>query len=129
MAPAPRFAGSGAETPLPLRRRRRRHDPCLPRRRRRHAALDADDDALRRSASLLVGLFTFAGETALANRVRPSSRRPGQMEELAPAAPPGVPATDVPSDETASTEEIDAAPVAPIGNAAQVKAKETTRGR
>jgi hypothetical protein len=49
-------------------------------------AMDAYDSAFSRTANLLVGLFTFAGESALADRVRPSARRPGQTDELAPPA-------------------------------------------
>ncbi|MEZ4313929.1 MAG: hypothetical protein R3F14_38395 [Polyangiaceae bacterium] len=57
------------------------------------AAIDRYDDVFRRVAMFLVGVFTLAGETALADRVRPSSRRPGQTEELeAPAEPTVAPA-------------------------------------
>ncbi len=55
---------------------------------KKSAAMDAYDDTFRRVASLLVGVFTFAGEDALAERIRPSSRRPGQTEELAPPPKP-----------------------------------------
>jgi len=47
----------------------------------RDAAVTAYDEAFGRTANLLVALFRFAGDDALAARVRPSSRRPGQTEE------------------------------------------------
>src|SRR4029079_1607714 len=43
-------------------------------------AIAAYDEQFSRVATFLVGLFRLAGETALAERVRPSSRRPGQTE-------------------------------------------------
>jgi hypothetical protein len=54
----------------------------------KNAALGAYDDAFARSSEYLEGLFTLAGETELAARVRPSTRRPGQTEELAPQFAP-----------------------------------------
>ena len=63
----------------------------------KNTALDAYDSAFRRTANLLVGLFGFADELDLANRVRPSTRRAGQTEELAPPAedaPAGEPTGD-----------------------------------
>lgn len=56
----------------------------------KNAALAAYDDAFARASESLEGLFTLAGETELAARVRPSSRRPGQTEELAPPAESGA---------------------------------------
>lgn len=61
--------------------------------RTKNDALAAYDERFGRAASFLVGLFNLAGETALADRVRPSARRPGQTEvdaagEPEPAAPP-----------------------------------------
>jgi len=52
----------------------------------KNTAVTTYDDTFRRSAKFLEGLFTLAGETELAERVRPSSRRPGQTEDLAPPA-------------------------------------------
>jgi len=43
-------------------------------------AIVAYDERFSGVATFLVGLFRLAGETALAERVRPSSRRPGQTE-------------------------------------------------
>ncbi|MFO0587767.1 MAG: hypothetical protein U0441_09520 [Polyangiaceae bacterium] len=59
----------------------------------RNKALETYDDVFRRVANLLVGLFMFAGETELADKVRPSARRAGQTEELAPPAEETKPAT------------------------------------
>lgn len=47
-------------------------------------AIAAYDESFREVANLLVGLFEFAGERELADRVRPSTRRPGQREADAP---------------------------------------------
>lgn len=52
-------------------------------------AIDAYDFAFRSVANFLTGLFAAAGRDDLAKRVRPSSRRPGQTAEQAPAAPAG----------------------------------------
>ncbi|WP_441289159.1 hypothetical protein ACSRUE_46555 [Sorangium sp. KYC3313] len=53
------------------------------------AAIAAYDDRFSRAATFLVGLFRLAGHPELAARVRPSSRRPGQIEADAPPAEPG----------------------------------------
>lgn len=52
----------------------------------RNRAIAEYDLAFRATASLLVGLFIAAGREDLADRVRPSSRRPGQTAEEAPHA-------------------------------------------
>lgn len=56
----------------------------------KNAALATYDTAFSRASKVLEGLFTLAGETALADRVRPSTRRSGQTEELAPQVDPGA---------------------------------------
>ncbi len=56
----------------------------------KNTAIAAYDTSFSRVAKFLEGLFTLAGETALADRVRPSTRRPGQTEELAPQADPAA---------------------------------------
>jgi hypothetical protein len=63
----------------------------------KNAAIAEYDGAFRRASPFLEGLFMLAGETDLANRVKPSTRRPGQTEELAPQPEP-VP-EDEPKDE------------------------------
>ena len=62
----------------------------------KNAALGAYDDAFARASNGLEGLFLLAGETELAGRVRPSTRRPGQTEELAPQDEPAAPAAQEP---------------------------------
>lgn len=62
----------------------------------KNTAIATYDTAFGRASKVLEGLFTLADETALADRVRPSARRPGQTEELAPPAEPGAP--DEPAD-------------------------------
>ena len=52
----------------------------------KNTAIEGYDEAFSGVARLLQGIFVFAGESELANRVRPSARRPGQTEELAPQA-------------------------------------------
>ncbi len=52
----------------------------------RNTAMSKYDGAFSRAANGLEGLFLTAGEAELAGRVRPSTRRPGQTEELAPPA-------------------------------------------
>lgn len=56
----------------------------------KNAAIATYDTAFSRASKVLEGIFTLAGETALADRVRPSTRRPGQTEEQAPQAEPGA---------------------------------------
>jgi hypothetical protein len=56
----------------------------------KNAAIAAYDTAFSRASKVLEGIFTLAGETALADRVRPSTRRPGQTEEQAPPAETGA---------------------------------------
>jgi len=57
----------------------------------KNAAIATYDTAFSRASKVLEGIFTLAGETALADRViRPSTRRPGQTEEQAPPAEPGA---------------------------------------
>lgn len=58
------------------------------------AAISAYDERFSRAATALVGVFRLAGHVDLADRVRPSSRRPGQTEVEAPQPSPGSPATD-----------------------------------
>ena len=53
---------------------------------KKNTAIAGYDDTFRRGAKYLEGLFTLAAEVELAERVRPSSRRPGQTEEMAPPA-------------------------------------------
>lgn len=53
----------------------------------KNTAMAAYDTAFSRASKVLEGIFTLAGETALADRVRPSTRRPGQTEEQAPPDP------------------------------------------
>ena len=54
----------------------------------KNTAIAAYDIAFSRASKVLEALFLLAGETALADRVRPSARRPGQTEELAPQPEP-----------------------------------------
>ena len=54
---------------------------------RRRTALAANDLAFSCGADLLSALFWAAGEGDLADRVRPSKRRPGRVAEEEPAAP------------------------------------------
>jgi len=56
----------------------------------KNAATATYDTAFSRASKVLEGIFTLAGETALADRVRPSTRRPGQTEEQAPQIDPGA---------------------------------------
>lgn len=58
------------------------------------AAISAYDERFSRAATALGGVFRLAGHVELANRVRPSSRRPGQTEVDAPPADPGSPAPE-----------------------------------
>ncbi len=82
-------------------------------------ALDAYDSAFSRTANLLAGLFMFAGETALAERVRPSTRRLGQTEELAPPAEePALGEEPVAAEEEPPAEVPANPPAKPAANAA-----------
>lgn len=56
----------------------------------KNVAIAAYDMAFSRASRALEGIFVLAGETVLAERVRPSTRRPGQTEEEAPAAESGA---------------------------------------
>lgn len=56
----------------------------------KNVAIAAYDMAFSRASKVLEGIFTLAGETVLADRVRPSTRRPGQTEEQAPQAEAGA---------------------------------------
>lgn len=49
--------------------------------RDKQAALDRYDMGFSQCASFLVGLFTLAGDDELAQRLRPSARRPGRLSE------------------------------------------------
>jgi hypothetical protein len=55
----------------------------------KNAAMSAYDERFSRAATFLTGLFRLAGHLDLADRVRPSPRRPGQTEADAPAAGSG----------------------------------------
>lgn len=55
----------------------------------KNRAIEAYDQAFKLTANLFVALFTAAGRKDLADRVRPSTRRPGQTAEQAPSAPSG----------------------------------------
>ncbi|WP_437677433.1 hypothetical protein [Sorangium sp. So ce131] len=50
----------------------------------RHAAISTCDERFSRAAAFLAGLFRLAGHADLAHRVRPSTRRHGQVEADAP---------------------------------------------
>jgi hypothetical protein len=52
----------------------------------KHAAIEGYDRTFSETANLVSVLLAVAGEKELAKRVRPSSRRPGQTAENAPAA-------------------------------------------
>jgi hypothetical protein len=54
-------------------------------------AIEAYDDLFGRTANLLSALLRYGGDEALAKRLRPSARRPGQIvdEEPGEAGPPG----------------------------------------
>lgn len=56
---------------------------------KKNAAISAYDERFSRAATFLSGLFRLAGHAELASRVRPSSRRPGQVEVDAPRDDPG----------------------------------------
>lgn len=57
----------------------------------KHRAMTAYDEAFRGATLALMGVFTAAGRDDLAERVRPSQRRPGQTAENAEnPAPPTV---------------------------------------
>ncbi len=56
----------------------------------KNTAITTYDTAFSRASKVLEGLFTLAGETDLADRVRPSTRRPGQTEEQAPQTEPAA---------------------------------------
>lgn len=49
--------------------------------RDKQAALDRYDMGFSQCASFLVGLFSLAGDDELAQRLRPSARRPGRLSE------------------------------------------------
>lgn len=68
-------------------------------------AIEAYDFAFRSVANFLTGLFSAAGRDDLAKRVRPSSRRPGQTAEQAPAAPAGQGSLPEESVESAGSEQ------------------------
>jgi hypothetical protein len=51
----------------------------------RDAAMTAHDGRFSRTANLLSAMFAFAGEPELADRVRPSGRRPGRLAAGEPA--------------------------------------------
>jgi hypothetical protein len=53
----------------------------------KNAALASYDERFTRAAGFYSGLFRLAGETELADRVRPSRRRPGTIEEADEATP------------------------------------------
>lgn len=56
----------------------------------KNTALAGYDDAFGRAASALVGLLRLSGDAELAERLRPSARHPGQVEQP-PADPPALP--------------------------------------
>lgn len=60
----------------------------------KNRAIQAYDFAFRASANMLEGLFVAAGRIDLAEKVRPSPRRPGQtnMEAPSPSSPAPTPA-------------------------------------
>ncbi len=51
----------------------------------KYAAIEAYDQSFSTAANLVGALLAAAGETELARRVRPSTRRPGRTSEEAPA--------------------------------------------
>jgi hypothetical protein len=55
----------------------------------KNTAVSAYDERFSRVANCLTGVFRMAGHVDLADRVRPSARRPGQTEADAPPAPAG----------------------------------------
>lgn len=57
--------------------------------RAKNDAMNSYDQRFSRVATFVSGLFRFAGETALAERVRPSGRKPGQTAESDGEAPNG----------------------------------------
>ncbi|MEX1366007.1 MAG: hypothetical protein AB1Z98_22965 [Nannocystaceae bacterium] len=71
----------------------------------KQAAMTDYDATFRAVATTLQGLFSLAGATELAARVRPSSRRPGQVdaEPTADEAPPPPAAPTPEADEPAAT--------------------------
>jgi hypothetical protein len=53
----------------------------------KNAAVEAYDRRFSRVANLLQALLRFAGQDELAEKVRPSTRRPGVTAEAAPSSP------------------------------------------
>ncbi|WP_437968335.1 hypothetical protein WMF04_03110 [Sorangium sp. So ce260] len=60
-------------------------------------AISAYDERFSRAAAFLGGLFRLTGHAELASRVRPSSRRPGQIDTETTSASPGNAAKDEPA--------------------------------